>query len=169
MARKDRRPPGAVSKFERHRTIIHSSGFKKVDYTALDEYLKSCELDEHRAQYYSYDHGTERVVARDEAGVYEMEVSENGVRGFIEPGDVVIALIDGSRDANGLPKDVPLAGCRYVVHSFYIAPYGMGVVLNNIDDTPMDNYPYRGYVFTKLGTRNNPTPRIFFKKDDEYA
>lgn len=86
---------------------------------------------------------------------------------FILPGDTVIALQDGKRDPKGLPQEVPLAGHRYVVHSFYAAPYGMGVVLNNVDGTPLDNYPYRGYIFTMLGTRSDPQPRIYFKKDDE--
>lgn len=93
---------------------------------------------------------------------------------FIEPGDVVICMRDGTRDPDGLPKDVPLEGHRYIVHSFYLAPYGMGVVLNNLDGTPLDNYPYRGYKFGKpsleadrWGTRQRAVITVLFKKDDE--
>lgn len=109
----------------------------------------------------------------DATGIYEIyhdyenhvttaRKTRNNDDNFIMPGETIIAVANGGRDANGLPKDVPIAGHRYVVHEFYIAPYGVGVVLNNVDGTPLDNYPYRGYVFAKIRSGE-----IYFKKDDE--
>ena len=69
---------------------------------------------------------------------------------FCEEGDVVEALRDGQRDPKGLPKDVPIKGERYRVVRFYIAGYGVGVVLANMDESIMDCYPYKGYVYAKM-------------------
>jgi hypothetical protein len=93
-----------------------------------------------------------------------------GSEGFIMPGDTIICTADGGRDDCGRPVDVPLAGHRYIVDSFYIAPYGMGVVLSNVDGTPLDNYPYRGYVFISICVRYDRAfeMKAYFKPDTEY-
>lgn len=93
--------------------------------------------------------------------------------GFVEEGDWLEALADGGRDKDGLPEQVPERGKRYRVERFYIAPYGLGVVLRDEFDQPLDPYPYRGYVFMNFRpidqSGQNVRCEVKFKKvkDDE--
>jgi hypothetical protein len=69
---------------------------------------------------------------------------------FVEEGDWIEALQPGSRDKDGLPEQVPERGKRYRIERFYLAPYGIGVVLRDEHDQPLDPYPYRGYIYARF-------------------
>lgn len=90
----------------------------------------------------------------------------------IEPpkvGDVVEAIKDGGRDANGLPRARPMAGRFYRITSIYEMRYGLGCTLAG-----MDAAPYRGYfLFVKPRTIRNQPHGWYFrpieKADEEFT
>jgi hypothetical protein len=79
---------------------------------------------------------------------------------FIEVGDTVEALRDGSQDPAGMPEDIPRKGQRYIVAAIYVAPYGVGCRLRG-----MSHGPYRGYVLMQINKAGQKI--VHFRKVEE--
>lgn len=60
-------------------------------------------------------------------------------------GDLVMAVRDGGHDANGFPRERPIAGRYYRITGIYTMSYGLGCTLAG-----MEPFPYKGYFLMRI-------------------
>ncbi len=74
---------------------------------------------------------------------------------MIEDGDIVVVTRNGSQDAEGLPRSIPIEGKTYRIKHVYPMPYGLGCEISGLNP-----WPYRGFLLYVSPSRSKKWKNI---------